>query len=145
MTLRSSPELIRLYETYTAHPDSIGFKMAAAATAAAVNDPLIVATNADLVLFPGGGRDPEVEGFRFSTLGFKELAAVSHLGPALASLMHIRAHGSNGDFWRNEASRLLEATSAARAANSIGLWRDVIAGAAYRGREARLAAMSGYA
>jgi len=63
MTLRSSPELIRLYETYTAHPDSIGFKMAAAATAAAVDDPLIVATNADIVLFPGGiamPRSPQV-------------------------------------------------------------------------------------
>ena len=63
---KESPELVRLFETYTAGPDSIGAKLTALTAEATANDPLIVATGTDFVLFPGGGRDPEIEGFRMS-------------------------------------------------------------------------------
>ena len=123
-------ELIELFTTYTASPTSIGARHARAAAEAGASDPLIVATSTDLVLFGGDGRPPEVEPFRLSTRGFKELAAVSHLGPALATLARMPD-------WREGAEQLLAATRAARAANSEALWRERIAVAAFAGREAR--------
>jgi hypothetical protein len=78
-----------------------------------------------------------------STRGFKELAAVSHLGPALASLVFMRELDGSG-LWRRDAERLLEATRAARAANSEALWREQIAVRAFAGREAAIAAMIDY-
>jgi hypothetical protein len=107
--------------------------------------PLIVATGADFVLYPGKGRAPEVEGYRLSTRGFKELAAVSHFGPALASIVRIRELDPDGSLWRTECERLLAATEVARKANSPALWRDLIAVPAYRGREMAIANMVHYA
>ncbi len=122
-----SPEFLRLFETYTASADSIGAKMTHATAEAAPDAALIVATAADFILFPGRGRPPEVEGYRLTTRGFKELAAVSHLGPALASLVRLRELDPEGTLWRSETERLLAATVAAREANSVALWRDDIA------------------
>lgn len=140
-----NPEFIRLFETYTASADSIGSKLTHATAEAAPDAPLIVATAADFVLFPGRGQSPEVEGYRLSTRGFKELAAVSHFGPALASLARIREIDPEGTLWRTEAERLLAATAAARAVNTVALWRDDIAVPAYRGREVAIANMVRYA
>jgi hypothetical protein len=140
-----SPEFLRLFETYTASPDSLGAKMTRATAEAAPDAALIVATAADFILFPGRGKPPEVEGYRLTTRGFKELAAVSHFGPALASLVRLREIDSAGTLWRSEAERLLAATAAARAANSVALWRDHIAVPAYRGRETDIANMVQYA
>jgi hypothetical protein len=129
--------------TYTASPTSIGAHLAAASARQNTDDPLIVATGTDIALYLGGGQPPVVEGFRVSTRGFKELAAVSHLGPALATLVRLRELGdANG--WRQDAERLLSATKAARAANSTELWRDRIAVRAFHGREAAIAAMVDY-
>ncbi|QNK69287.1 DUF5624 domain-containing protein [Variovorax sp. PAMC26660] len=140
-----SPEFIRLFETYTASADSIGAKLTRATAEAAPDGALIVATAADFILFPGRGRPPEVEGYRLTTRGFKELAAVSHFGPALASLVRLREIDPEGMLWRTEAERLLAATVAAREANSVALWRDEIAVPAYRGREVAIANMVQYA
>lgn len=139
-----SPELLRLFETYTGGPQSIGANLATMTGAATAADPLIVATNADIVLFPGRGRDPEVEGFRLSTRGFKELAGISHHGPAVASILQMRLVEPDGMLWRREAERLIAATRDAREANSVALWRDVISVAAYRGREERIAELVHY-
>ena len=140
-----SAEFLRLFETYTASPDSIGAKLNNAALDAGRNAPLIVATGADFVLYPGPGRDPEVEGYRLTTRGFKELAAVSHFGPAIASLVKIRELDPAGTVWRVEAERLLAVTEAARLANSPALWRDLIAVPAYAGRETAIANLVHYA
>jgi len=139
-----SAEFLRLFDTYTAHPDSIGAKLNNAAMNAGRDAPLIVATGADFVLYPGQGRDPEVEGYRLTTRGFKELAAVSHFGPAVASLVKIRELDPDGSVWRTETERLLRATEAVREANTPALWRDVIAVPAYRGRETAIANMVRY-
>jgi hypothetical protein len=139
-----SPELVRLFETYTAGPHSIGAKLTALTSASTANDPLVVATSTDIVLFPGGGKAPEIEGFRMSTRGFKELAGISHHGPAVASLIRMRELDPGGDLWRSETQRLIESTRAARLANSVALWRDRIAVAAYRGREQRIAELVDY-
>jgi hypothetical protein len=152
-----SPELVGLFTTYTASPDSIGAHLAQAVAREAENDPLLVVTGTDLALYPGGGANPVIEPYRFSTRGFKELAGISHLGPALATLARLRelvvedggdSTGSAGDAgaagWRADAACLLEATKAARAANSPSLWRDQLAVRAFAGREENIAAMVDY-
>jgi hypothetical protein len=143
MRVFESPELLQLFETYTASPTSIGAHLGQAAARSNVSDPLIVATGGDIALYPGDGAPPAVQGFRLSTRGFKELAAVSHLGPALASLSMMRELDASGR-WSGDAERLRDVTRAARAANSPGLWRDRIAVEAFAGREEAIAAMVDY-
>jgi hypothetical protein len=161
-TTFESPELISLFTAYTASPDSIGAHLAQAAVRAAEHDPLLVVTGTDLVLYPGSGAAPFVEPYRLATRGFKELAGISHLGPAVATLARLReltgddcgddvgdgrdqrGDGKPGGGWRADAGRLLDATRAARAANSSELWRDQLAVRAFAGREERIAAMIDY-
>lgn len=149
----ASPELVDLFTTYTAGPDSIGAHLAQAAARAAERHPLLVVTGTDLALYPGGGAEPVIEPYRLATRGFKELAGISHLGPALATLARLRelseptdnAAAWRGDTaWRADAARLLDATKAARAASSASLWRDQIAVPAFAGREDSIAAMVDY-
>jgi len=140
-----SPELVALYETYTAGPTSIGADLTRMTVRAGANDPLIVATGTDMAIFPGGGRAPTVESFRLSTRGFKELAGIAHFGPALASLVNMRALEPANDIWRKDAERLAVATQIARNANSASLWRDRISVEAFRGREHAIAGMVDYA
>jgi len=142
-----SPELVDLFTTYTASPDSIGMHLAQATAREAERDPLLVVTGTDLALYPGGGADPVIEPYRLANRGFKELAGISHLGPALATLAKLRE--LSGDDvadadWRADATRLLDATKAARAASSASLWRDEIAVRAFAGREEAIAAMIDY-
>src|SRR5882757_456901 len=138
-----SPELVDLFTTYTARPDSIGAHLAQVTAMATERDPLLVVTGTDLALYRGGGAPPVIEPYRLATRGFKELAGISHLGPALATLARLRelaSDESGGDAsdhvsWRTDAARLLDATKAARAASSIPLWRDQIEVRAFAGRE----------
>ena len=138
-----SAELVELFTAYTGGPASIGAHLAETVARDTAPDPLIVATGTDVALFPGSGSAPAVEAYRVSTRGFKELAAVSHLGPALASLARMREADPAGP-WRADADRLLHACRAARAASSAGLWRDQIAVRAFAGREPAIAAMVDY-
>ena len=143
-----SPELVDLFTTYTASPDSIGAHLAQAAVRDTEHDPLLVVTGTDLALYPGGGAPPVIEPYRLANRGFKELAGISHLGPALASLARLREltgdEAGDDRGWRADAARLLTATKAARAASSPSLWRDHIAVRAFAGREERIAAMIDY-
>jgi hypothetical protein len=143
MSAFESAELVELFTTYTAGPASIGAHLAETVVRETAHDPVLVATGTDVALFPGGGQAPSIEGFRLSTRGFKELAAVSHLGPALATLARMREIDPAGS-WRADAWRLLDACKAARAASSAGLWRDQIAVPAFAGREQAIAAMVDY-
>ena len=138
-----SPELIRLYNTYTPGPDSIGAKLTRAIAARGRDDPLIAATSTDFALYPGGGRPPTVEGFRIATRGFKELSAISHLGPAVASLVAIRTLLGDGS-WQVDAERLLAEVETTRVTNSPKLWQKTIAVGAHRGREEAIADMIDY-
>jgi hypothetical protein len=143
-----SPELVDLFTTYTASADSIGAHLAQATARETEHDPLLVVTGTDLALYPGGGAAPVIEPYRLATRGFKELAGISHLGPALATLARLRELASDGsgddDGWGPDAARLLDATKAARAASSAALWRDQVAVRAFAGREERIAAMVDY-
>lgn len=140
-----SPEFLALFDVYTANPKSIGANLSRLTAKAGQNPPLIVATGADFVLYPGGGGEPEIQGYRLSTRGFKELAAVSHFGPALASIVRIKELDPDSGLWRTEAERLLTATEGARKVNSPALWRDRIAVPSYQGREVAIANMVHYA
>jgi Domain of unknown function (DUF5624) len=139
-----SPELVDLFTTYTASPDSIGSDLGRTMGRATADAPLLVATGADLALYPGRGAAPSVLGLRMSTRGFKELAGISHLGPALATLAALKEAEPDG-VWQADARRLLPAVHRAQAANSPGLWRDVISVDAYAGRETAIADMTDYA
>jgi hypothetical protein len=141
-----SPELVDLFTIYTASPDSIGAHLAQATARQAEHDPLLVVTGTDLALYPGGGADPVIEPYRLASRGFKELAGISHFGPALATLAKLRELSGDDTraAWRADAQRLLDAAKAARAASSASLWRDQIAVRAYAGREDAIAAMIDY-
>jgi hypothetical protein len=147
-----SPELVDLFTAYTASPDSIGAHLAQATARETEHDPLLVVTGTDLALYPGGRAAPVIEPYRLATRGFKELAGISHLGPALATLARLRevtgddgGDGSRDDGgWRADAARLLGTTKAARAASSTRLWRDQIAVRAFAGREESISAMIDY-
>ncbi len=145
MAVYQNPELVTLFQVYTGGPDNIGAHLVRMAQRADSVHPLIVCTKTDMALYPGNGKKPSVESFRLSTRGFKELAAVSHLGPALASLVNMHALEPENDLWRKDADLLYAATLAARIANTAELWRDKIAVEAFRGREASIAAMVDYA
>ena len=56
-----SPELVRLFHTYTASPESIGAHLGRLTARGAEFDPLIVATGTDIALYPGDGAAPMVE------------------------------------------------------------------------------------
>ena len=145
MAVYQNPELLSLFDVYTGGPTSIGANLTRMTMQAAEDDPLIVVTRTDMALFPGGGAAPSAESFRLSTRGFKELAAVSHLGPALATLVNMHTIDPSSALWRQDAARLLESVVSARAANAEALWRDSIATEAYKGREQAIAAMIDYA
>jgi Domain of unknown function (DUF5624) len=145
MAVYQNPELLSLFDVYTGGPTSIGADLTRMTIQAATGHPLIVATRTDMALFPGGGATPSVESFRLSTRGFKELAAVSHLGPALATLVNMHTIDPASGLWRQDAERLLASVVTAREANSEELWRDRIAVEAYRGREKSIASMIDYA
>ncbi|MGW6281251.1 DUF5624 domain-containing protein [Kribbella sp. NPDC055071] len=139
-----SPAFTRLFHAYTGSPLSIGGQLTLASERTYADAPLIVATHGDLALYPGHGEPPTIEGFRLSTRGFKELTAVSHLGPAVASLARVKALNPTGP-WQAAGAELLAATRETRAANSTELWRDLVQIGSFAGREPAIATMVDYA
>ena len=138
-----NPELVRLFTTYTSHPEGIGRHLAGSFAEHTRDTPLLVATGADFALYLGDGRPPVVEGYRLSPRGFKELTAISHLGPAVASLVYLRTVLGDGA-WRTDAERLLAEVKNSRAANTVEMWRDRIAVEAYQGREQEITDLVDY-
>ena len=143
-TVYQNPEFLSLFETYTASQSSLGTQLANIMSSKTASYPLLAATSSSLIFYPGDGRDPSCISFRRSNRGFKELAAISHLGPALASLVQMYEAAPEDQTWRSEAKRLLEATNKTRRANSAELWRDKIQVEAFKGREATIATMIDY-
>ena len=139
-----SPAFVRLFQAYTGSGDSIGARLASVAERRNSDAPMIVATASDLALYPGGGRPPQVEGFRLSTRGFRELTAISHLGPAVASLARLKETDPHSE-WKANADELLEAARETRLANSPELWADQIRVGTFVGREKAISEMVDYA
>jgi hypothetical protein len=133
-----------LFRAFTSDPDSIGAHITQQMAQLHADDPLIVSSGSDIVLFPGAGRAPCVESFRKTTRGFIELTAVSHLPLALAYLARMRELNPASDAWRADATRLIEHAAATRAANSVELWRDGIAVGSLAGHEPKIARLVDY-
>jgi hypothetical protein len=130
-----------LYEAYTG-PGSTGLHLTRHMVELTRQDPLLVVTGADFVLFPGSGKPPIVEGFRNSTRGFVELTAISHLGPAIAWIFRLRELGYAG--WKEDADRLLERTVKAREFNTSAYWTDEVAVEAWAGYESKIVDLVDY-
>jgi len=146
--VQENPEMVRLFRAYT-NPlaparDSTGDHLTRSSYEDCLADPLLVATGTHLALFPGDGRPPTVNGFRHTTVGFKELAGISHLGPAIASLVRLE-HAGRREQWRADARRLLDDITEVRSANTVRLWREAISAPSFVGREEKIAAMVDYA
>ncbi|CAG9989312.1 unnamed protein product [Clonostachys byssicola] len=139
------PEFMSLFSAYTGGPSGIGAKYQNISTDAQATTPLLVATAESMVLYPGNGDDPVVLDYRLGVAGFIELTAVSHLGPAVASLAEVYEAQPESDEWRGLATQLLNATEAARNVNSEALWKDTLKIEAYQGRESKIADMINYA
>ncbi|MFI9383497.1 DUF5624 domain-containing protein [Kutzneria sp. NPDC052558] len=145
--MTESAQMVRLFRTYTnpgaPERDSTGDHLSRASYEDNYGHPLLAVTNSHVGLFPGDGAPPITEGFRHTTAGFKELAGVSHLGPAIASLIRLKQLGRNA-VWRQDATRLLSDIEAVRAANRLELWRDDIQAEAFAGREEAIFRMMDY-
>jgi len=143
-----NPEMVRLFRAYTnpqaPERDSTGDHLTRASYEDHLDAPLIVTTDTHVALFAGAGAPPSTQGFRHGTLGFKELAGISHVGPAIASLVRLAELGRE-QLWRADAERLLADLVQVRAANNVALWRDAIGAESFAGREERIAAMVDHA
>jgi hypothetical protein len=143
-----NPELRKLFTTYsnTKAPGrhTIADHLSVLSMEEHRDDTLIIATGTDVAIYPGGGARPQVRGFRVNIPGFTELTAISHFGPAIASIVAIKERGHD-ELWRRDAEELLESTRRVRATHSAAMWRDDLAVAAFRGREDAIADMTDYA
>ena len=142
MSYQPHPEFAALYKAYTGDPDSIGRHLTLSMVERSASAPMLVVTGADVVLFPGGGAAPVVESFRRSTRGFIELAAVSHLGTAVAWLARMRDLGDAR--WRPDCERLIAQIERTRRVNSEDLWRQDIAVPSLAGHTAKIVEMIDY-
>jgi hypothetical protein len=142
MTYSPHPEFSALYKIYTGDPDSMGAQLTARMCQLSHDDPLLVVTGSDAVLFPGSGKAPTAESFRKSTRGFIELASVSHLGTAVAWLVRLRE--LDDPAWRQNAERLIGQLDRTRQISTAELWRDEIRVPALAGYESKIANMIDY-
>jgi hypothetical protein len=133
-----------LFRAFTADPQSIGAHLTRQMAQQHRDDPLLVSTGSDIVLFPGAGRAPAIESFRKSTRGFIELTAVSHLPLAIAYLARMHELSPHDDSWQSDAARLHDHAQKTRAANSLELWRDHVAVNSFAGHEQKIADMVDY-
>jgi hypothetical protein len=136
------PEFRDLYSIFTSDSDSIGVHLNDARARHSADDPLLVTTGSDIILFPGAGRAPVTESFRRSTRGFIELTAISHLGVAVPYIIRMRDLGEPA--WEEDAHRLIDRILKVRAVNDEAYWRDTVAVAAWSGMECKIADLVDY-
>ena len=135
-------EFSKLYKIYTSDPEGMGQHLTARMAKLSDDDPLLVVTGSDAVLFPASGKPPVVESFRKSTRGFIELASVSHLGTAVAWAVRLRELAD--PVWRSDAARLIDQIDRTRRINTEKFWREEIAVPALAGYESKIADMIDY-
>ena len=136
MSYSPHPEFSRLYSIFTPDADSIGGHLNSLKARQSADDPLLVTTGSDIIIFPGSGREPLMESFRNSTRGFVELTSISHLGVAVPFIVRMRELGDPA--WEAHARRLMEQIARVRAINTEAYWRDTVAVAAWVGQESKI-------
>jgi hypothetical protein len=142
MTYSPRSEFRDLYSIFTSDPDSIGAHLNDIRARHSADDPLLVTTGSDLVIFPGAGRPPSAQSFRRSTRGFVELTAISHLGVALPYLVRMRELGDPA--WEGDANRLIDRIVKVQAVNDEAYWRDNVAVTAWAGMERKISDLVDY-
>jgi Domain of unknown function (DUF5624) len=142
MAYSPRPEFRDLYSIFTSDADSIGAHLNDIRARHSADDPLLVTTGSDIIVFPGSGRAPVTESFRRSTRGFIELTAISHLGVAVPYLIRMRDLGEPA--WEEDANRLIDRILKVRAVNDEAYWRDTVAVAAWSGMEGKIADLVDY-
>lgn len=133
-----------LFRAFTSDPQSIGAHLTRQMAQRQADDPLLVSTGSDIVLFPGAGRAPAIESFRKSTRGFIELTAISHLPLALAYLARMRELSPHDNTWQSDAARLRDHAQETRVANSLALWCDQVAVDSFAGHEQKIVDLIDY-
>jgi hypothetical protein len=113
----STAPFVQLFQLYTG---GIGPHLGEAVAQEIARAPLIVVTGSDLLCFDGEGGPPVVHSFRLDTRGFNELAAISHLGPALGSLVMMAQAGDPA--WQADATQLATQLQAVQGANTAAFW-----------------------
>ena len=136
MSYSPHPEFSRLYSIFTPDADSIGGHLNSLKARQSADDPLLVTTGSDIIIFPGSGREPLMESFRNSTRGFVELTSISHLGVAVPFIVRMRELGDPA--WEAHARRLMEQIARVRAINTEAYWRDTVAVTAWVGQESKI-------
>jgi Domain of unknown function (DUF5624) len=142
MAYSPHPEFSRLYSIFTPDADSIGGHLNSLKARLSADDPLLVTTGSDIIIFPGSGRAPLMESFRNSTRGFVELTSISHLGVAVPFIVRMRELGDPA--WEAHARRLMEQIVKVRAISTEAYWRDTVAVAAWAGLESKIADLVDY-
>lgn len=142
MAYSPRPEFSDLYSIFTSGSDSIGAHLNNIRACHSAEQPLLVTTGSDIVVFPGSGRAPVTESFRRSTRGFVELTAISHLGVAVPYIIRMRDLGEAA--WEEDANRLIDRIVKVRAVNDEAYWRDTVAVAAWSGIEGKIADLVDY-
>ena len=136
MTYTPHPEFRTLYSLFTPDPGSIGEHLNRLRARLSADEPLLVATGNDLIIFPGSGREPLMESFRNSTRGFIELTSISHLGVAVPFIARMRELGDSA--WEDFTRQLIAQIVKVRAVNSETYWRETVAVAAWAGLESKI-------
>jgi Domain of unknown function (DUF5624) len=130
------PEFRTLYSLFTPDPGSIGEHLNGLRARLSADEPLLVATGNDVIIFPGSGREPLMESFRNSTRGFVELTSISHLGVAVPFIVRMRELGDPA--WEEFTRRLIAQIIKVRAVNTDAYWRETVAVAAWVGLESKI-------
>ncbi|MDB6009100.1 MAG: hypothetical protein JWL65_1350 [Gammaproteobacteria bacterium] len=142
MAYSPHPEFRTLYSIFTPDADSIGGHLNSLKARLSSDDPLLVTTGSDIIIFPGSGREPLMESFRNSTRGFVELTSISHLGVAVPFIVRMRELGDPA--WEAHAHRLIDQIVKVRAINTEAYWRDTVAVAAWAGMEPKITDLVDY-
>ena len=125
MRYAMNPEFMKLFEQFTAGDDSIGTNLQRQLGLLHKDEPLLVVTGSEFVLFRGQRLPAVTESFRLNTKGFFEITAISHLGLAIPYLARLREIGFEG--WEKAARELVAQCAVVREANTVSYWRDTVA------------------
>ncbi|MEJ8854429.1 DUF5624 domain-containing protein [Variovorax robiniae] len=114
---------VQLFTAYAGQGDSIGAHLSRQVAAEAAAAPLVLVTGTTIALFRGNGQPPELLDTRFGARGFTELAGISHIGPALGSIVAMAEAGNAT--WQGDAQRLAAQIAAVQEANTVAFWAGV--------------------
>jgi len=142
MSYSARPEFSALYSLFTSDADSIAAHLNSVRARHSADEPMLVATGSDVIVFPGSGRAPVTESFRTTTRGFVELTAISHLAVAVPYIIRTRDLGDHA--WEVDAHRLIDRILKVRAVNTEAYWRDTVAVDAWAGMESKIADLVDY-